>query len=96
MRWRVPHTDTVCNRALQTVVFEANQQKGITMALGPIRTEIRNEARYVLRNPRLLYKDILAWQTSEIPAECLEDDEISVLLRALSIWIIVNTEVDKR
>ena len=66
------------------------------MSLGPIRTEIRNEARVVLNNRKLRYKDILAWQTSEIPPACVEDDEISVLLRALSIWIVVNTEVDKR
>jgi hypothetical protein len=65
------------------------------VSLRTLELAIVNEARGVLKNPKLKLKDILEWNTGDL-RDKVASDEIAVKLPVLAVTICVKRTLDKR
>ena len=67
------------------------------MSMATLERAVLDEAKTVLKNPKLKMKDIMEWSTSgeKVKEGCI-NDEIAVRCPSIGVWVAVSKTLDKR
>lgn len=79
------------DKAGRSAVDRVNEEYGYDSLT--FERAICDEARGVLKNPKLWVKDLMEWSTSAITAQ---EGEVALWLPTNGVWVAVKVECDKR